>query len=150
MTKRRAFTLIELLVVTAIILVPAAILFPVFARAREQARKAACMSNLKQIGLGIMMYVQDYNETYPVAERYTGNTGGTVVSWYDVLPPFTKSNQIFICPTANQLTRSGGYGWNMAGLKTVSGCWVWIWISQQSWFMVHAFRYRPHKVIGSG
>src|SRR5689334_5202516 len=59
------FTLIELLVVIAIIAILAAILFPVFARARENARRASCQSNLKQIGLGIMMYTQDYDETFP-------------------------------------------------------------------------------------
>ena len=63
--RRKAFTLIELLVVIAIISILAAILFPVFARARESARRTSCLSNLKQIGLGIMMYVQDYDETYP-------------------------------------------------------------------------------------
>jgi prepilin-type N-terminal cleavage/methylation domain-containing protein len=62
--KNRAFTLIELLVVIAIIAILAAILFPVFARAREQARKTSCLSNMKQIGLGIGMYVQDYDEKY--------------------------------------------------------------------------------------
>lgn len=68
MNKRKspsAFTLIELLVVTAIIAILAAILFPVFARAREQARKTTCLSNLKQIGLGTLMYVQDYDEVFP-------------------------------------------------------------------------------------
>jgi prepilin-type N-terminal cleavage/methylation domain-containing protein len=63
--RRSAFTLIELLVVIAIIAILAAILFPVFAQAREKARQAACLSNLKQIGTGVMMYVQDYDETFP-------------------------------------------------------------------------------------
>src|SRR5437899_3579592 len=64
-TTKRAFTLIELLVVIAIIAILAAILFPVFAQAREKARQASCISNLKQIGMGIMQYVQDFDETYP-------------------------------------------------------------------------------------
>ena len=63
--RRRGFTLIELLVVIAIIAILAAILFPVFAQARESARKASCISNTKQLGLGVMMYAQDFDETYP-------------------------------------------------------------------------------------
>ena len=62
---RRGFTLIELLVVIAIIAILAAILFPVFARAREQARRSVCLSNMKQIGLGLGMYMQDYDQTFP-------------------------------------------------------------------------------------
>ncbi|MDH7568888.1 MAG: prepilin-type N-terminal cleavage/methylation domain-containing protein, partial [Armatimonadota bacterium] len=65
MKRRRGFTLIELLVVIAIIAILAALLFPVFARARENARKATCMSNCKQIGMATMQYVQDYDETFP-------------------------------------------------------------------------------------
>jgi prepilin-type N-terminal cleavage/methylation domain-containing protein len=76
----KAFTLIELLVVVAIIGVLAAILFPVFARARENARRSSCMSNLKQIGLGVMMYVQDYDETYPMS--YDGTN-----AWPSIVQP---------------------------------------------------------------
>ena len=65
MSRKRGFTLIELLVVIAIIAILAAILFPVFARAREKARQSSCLSNVKQIGLGMMMYVQDYDERFP-------------------------------------------------------------------------------------
>ncbi|WP_395145752.1 prepilin-type N-terminal cleavage/methylation domain-containing protein, partial [Armatimonas sp.] len=72
--KKRAFTLIELLVVIAIIAILAAILFPVFAQAREKARQTSCLSNQKQIGLGVMQYVQDYDETYPTAYYYKNNT----------------------------------------------------------------------------
>ena len=67
---KRGFTLIELLVVIAIIAILAAILFPVFARARENARRASCASNLKQIGLGLMQYVQDYDEGHPFCEGH--------------------------------------------------------------------------------
>src|SRR5262245_57150515 len=67
--RKRGFTLIELLVVIAIIAILAAILFPVFARAREQARKATCLSNLRQMGTAVTMYVQDYDETYPIANQ---------------------------------------------------------------------------------
>jgi len=69
-STKQAFTLIELLVVIAIIAILAAILFPVFAQAREKARATACLSNMKQIGLGIFMYVQDYDETMPMARSY--------------------------------------------------------------------------------
>lgn len=116
--KRKAFTLIELLVVIAIIAILAAILFPVFARAREQARKAACASNLKQIGLGVMMYVQDFDEKYPMA--YMGYANSRV---HQILVPYIKSEQVWICPTAGKITNpangvinhSGGYGWNICG-----------------------------------
>ena len=71
--SRRAFTLIELLVVIAIIAVLAAILFPVFAQAREKARQTACLSNMRQMTLGVMMYAQDYDETLPLAATATPN-----------------------------------------------------------------------------
>ncbi|NLO06641.1 MAG: DUF1559 domain-containing protein [candidate division WS1 bacterium] len=76
--RTRGFTLIELLVVIAIIAILAAILFPVFARAREKARQASCLSNAKQIGLAMLMYVQDYDEMFP--DRYYA-TGVTDIVW---------------------------------------------------------------------
>jgi prepilin-type N-terminal cleavage/methylation domain-containing protein/prepilin-type processing-associated H-X9-DG protein len=96
---RRGFTLIELLVVIAIIAILAAILFPVFARAREQARKTACLSNLKQIGSGILLYVQDYDETLvPVS---TGTCPGPdSYGWADLIYPYVKNAQLFDCPSA--------------------------------------------------
>jgi len=111
--KRNAgFTLIELLVVIAIISVLAAILFPVFARARESARRASCLSNLKQIGLGVMMYVQDYDELYPKSvmlnssPRLIPNTIALTISsqplwsWYEMIYPYTKSVQVYKCPSS--------------------------------------------------
>lgn len=109
--QRRAFTLIELLVVIAIIAILAAILFPVFARARENARRASCQSNLKQIGLGIMMYMQDYDGMY-MGHYMTGN-GGALVAWPVFLQPYVKSTQIFDCPSFNYTfdgTTSGTFG----------------------------------------
>ena len=90
----KGFTLIELLVVIAIIAILAAILFPVFARARENARRSSCSSNLKQIGLGMLQYTQDYDETYPVAI-----SGSEITNWALTLQPYLKSAQIFQCPS---------------------------------------------------
>jgi len=99
-----AFTLIELLVVIAIIAILAAILFPVFAKAREAARKASCLSNMKQILLGAAQYTQDYDEKlmgawWPtVTTGYGSMSGGTM--WVAFIQPYTKNKQIFFCPSA--------------------------------------------------
>ena len=93
----KAFTLIELLVVIAIIAILAAILFPVFARARENARRASCQSNLKQIGLGIMQYTQDYDEL--MVPRANGLPSPGTASWRDLIQPYVKSTQLFACPS---------------------------------------------------
>lgn len=101
-SRGRGFTLIELLVVIAIIAILAAILFPVFARARENARRSACQSNLKQIGLGIMQYSQDYDEAYPMSvwQNVTANAAlGIPMTWRDEIYPYMKSAQIFACPS---------------------------------------------------
>ncbi|RYX84660.1 DUF1559 domain-containing protein [bacterium] len=90
------FTLIELLVVIAIIAILAAILFPVFARARENARRASCQSNLKQIGLGFLQYTQDYDERYPLIARVDANLP---YGWADGIQPYIKSTQILQCPS---------------------------------------------------
>ena len=92
---RSAFTLIELLVVIAIIAILAAILFPVFARARENARRASCQSNLKQIGLGILQYTQDYDESLP---HMVGDSE-PFLGWVQIINPYIKSYQIFQCPS---------------------------------------------------
>jgi prepilin-type N-terminal cleavage/methylation domain-containing protein/prepilin-type processing-associated H-X9-DG protein len=99
--KSRGFTLIELLVVIAIIAILAAILFPVFAQAREKARQTSCLSNTKQLGLGIMQYNQDYDETYPQGgfSIYTG-PDAAVNRWFKAISPYTKNNQIRSCPSA--------------------------------------------------
>ena len=100
MKKQIAFTLIELLVVIAIIAILAAILFPVFAKAREKARQATCASNLKQIGLGLIQYTQDYDEA--MVPAITGNgaasTSTSAYLWTDAIYPYTKSGAIYICP----------------------------------------------------
>ncbi len=95
----KGFTLIELLVAIAIIAILAAILFPVFGRARENARRTSCLSNLKQIGLSIVQYCQDYDEKFPLGNRtddFGTNAGG---SWQVDVQPYTKSLQVFRCPS---------------------------------------------------
>src|SRR6187455_2045598 len=103
--RNNGFTLLELLVVIAIIALLAAILFPVFARARENARRASCQSNLKQMGLATMQYVQDYDERYPLAIITRPTTGADVPPggvwsngnwiWPQTLFPYHKSTQVF-------------------------------------------------------
>jgi prepilin-type N-terminal cleavage/methylation domain-containing protein/prepilin-type processing-associated H-X9-DG protein len=98
--RGRGFTLIELLVVIAIIAILAAILFPVFARARENARRASCQSNLKQIGLGVAQYTQDYDERYVPARLCGVNNDCNIdIYWPVLLDPYIKSRQIYSCPS---------------------------------------------------
>lgn len=98
---RKGFTLIELLVVIAIIAILAAILFPVFAKAREKARQASCQSNLKQIALSLRMYAQDYDETN--LRRRPSGSAPTSEFWYGVIQPYVKNTQVNLCPS---------YPWN--------------------------------------
>ena len=95
---RNAFTLIELLVVIAIIALLAAILFPVFGRVRENARRSSCLSNTKQIGLGITQYCQDNDERFPYSEPYNGAVP-MAGRWELKVMPYVKSTQIFVCPS---------------------------------------------------
>jgi prepilin-type N-terminal cleavage/methylation domain-containing protein/prepilin-type processing-associated H-X9-DG protein len=124
---RRGFTLIELLVVIAIIAILAAILFPVFAQAREKARQASCQSNLRQLGLATAMYIQDYDETYPLYQ-YNDCVGFTCYQYWfglrtnagwdkthGLLYPYMKNGQIQRCPSWTGKARLGdgnGYGYN--------------------------------------
>jgi len=124
---KSGFTLIELLVVIAIIAILAAILFPVFAKARENARRTSCASNMKQIGLGYMQYVQDNDETYPGRDM-----GG--ISWRGIIYPYIKSAALFTCPSnstrnTENVTLSSGpvsfrcdYAVNNAGHDPNGGC----------------------------
>jgi len=93
---RRGFTLIELLVVIAIIAILAAILFPVFAKVREKARQTACASNMKQLGLAIIQYKEDYDEVYPGAWKQYNTTLRT--EWEEMIYPYVKSAQVYDCP----------------------------------------------------
>jgi prepilin-type N-terminal cleavage/methylation domain-containing protein/prepilin-type processing-associated H-X9-DG protein len=103
---RRGFTLIELLVVIAIIAILAAILFPVFAKAREKARQSSCLSNVKQIMLGVLQYCQDYDENLPIGTSYWyapdgggASTRTDPMPWFEELTPYIKNTQIFACPS---------------------------------------------------
>lgn len=104
--SRRGFTLIELLVVIAIIAILAAILFPVFARAREKARQTSCLSNVKQFGLAVEMYLSDYDERYPVRELQTVDGPGGLTD-YGIFYPYMKNADMLHCPSD---TRAIGYG----------------------------------------
>ena len=104
--SQKGFTLIELLVVIAIIAILAAILFPVFSKVRENARRTVCLSNEKQIGLGILQYVQDTDEQYPQlrgddkgASTYGGNGSETDWWWSQAIYPYVKSVNVYTCPS---------------------------------------------------
>lgn len=104
---RRGFTLIELLVVIAIIAILAAILFPVFAQAREKARQTSCLSNLRQLGTGMSMYAEDSDGRYPPAVARPSLQVNTYfqMSWMALLQPYTKNLGVFICPSSRHLSQ---------------------------------------------
>ncbi|MGD9494668.1 MAG: prepilin-type N-terminal cleavage/methylation domain-containing protein [Armatimonadota bacterium] len=115
---KRGFTLIELLVVIAIIAILAAILFPVFARAREKAKQSSCLSNTKQLILATMQYATDYDDRLPASYQPLGTTipetGGAYTYWFWLLQPYIKNQQILACPSYPVYFL--GYGWNYSYL----------------------------------
>jgi prepilin-type N-terminal cleavage/methylation domain-containing protein len=150
MQMKKGFTLIELLVVIAIIAILAAILFPVFAKAREKARQTSCLSNLKQIGLAFQGYIQDYDEKFPMqlvgqgygtgayklaaagepGSIFTVSDGGSgsmpncgfYMSWMDLIYPYVKNTQLFRCPSGvGGVTPSYGYNRALASNGGTAG-----------------------------
>jgi len=125
--KAEGFTLIELLVVIAIIAILAAILFPVFAQAREKARAISCLSNTKQVGLGLYMYVEDYDELMPTAFASIPPINGgniNVITFEDQIVPYVKSAPLYKCPS-DGFSRNGASFWNGqygVGCNAASGC----------------------------
>ncbi len=129
--SHKGFTLIELLVVIAIIAVLAALLFPVFSAAREKARATTCLSNMRQINTALSLYVQDYDEMYPGYVERTfippnPEPNADTLIWTSFLLPYTRNEQIVLCPSASQTRWSGtwgGRGWVSIGYNTHFGEW---------------------------
>jgi prepilin-type N-terminal cleavage/methylation domain-containing protein/prepilin-type processing-associated H-X9-DG protein len=139
MKRRNGFTLIELLVVIAIIAILAAILFPVFARAREKARQSSCLSNVKQLTLGTMMYAQDYDETYPCWARWYPSRNSAGDGFRDpsictspqspplAVYPYVKNLQVYVCPSGGTPPDDGydtyDAGWRFPGPSSRGYAW---------------------------
>jgi len=119
MKSKYAFTLIELLVVIAIIAILAAILFPVFAQAREKARQATCLSNLRQIGLGVLQYTQDYDESFPLVAHSTD----TQTMLMKGTEPYIKNGDVWYCPNFFGVGASKQTGNNNPLYEDYQGCW---------------------------
>ncbi len=138
MDRRTGFTLIELLVVIAIIAILAAILFPVFARAREKARQTSCLSNLKQIGLSEKMYEQDYDEKTASYDSHPGGLSSPNSYRYgEMLEPYLKNDQISLCPSDDR-DSGWSYGPNISNVSPS------ITISGQSFSYLYCFRKISH------
>lgn len=135
--KRKAFTLIELLVVIAIIAILAAILFPVFAKARAQARKTVCTSNIKQIGTAQLMYVQDYDETFMLAGPRGWYWAFFTCRW-ETLDPYTKNRDLLKCP--DDVGKAVPWG--------CAGCIFWpSYLSSYGWDAFYPNASYPYNLI---
>jgi prepilin-type N-terminal cleavage/methylation domain-containing protein/prepilin-type processing-associated H-X9-DG protein len=115
--RRGAFTLIELLVVIAIIAILAAILFPVFAQARERARQIGCLSNHKQLSAGLQMYAQDFDEAFALCTNYAADETAPERIWTTALTPYLRSTGILACPSA--AVRGYAADWSSRGLSSI-------------------------------
>jgi len=127
--RRNGFTLIELLVVIAIIAILAAILFPVFARAREKARQTSCLSNVKEIGLGILMYAGDYDEHFPrerdacdgvvwfTTRQYVETT---YANYQPLVYPYVKNDQVFMCPSSERSVAAEQFAYDYAANSSLT------------------------------
>jgi len=136
-TQKRAFTLIELLVVIAIIAILAAILFPVFAQARAKARQASCLSNVRQIGTSLMMYVQDYDETTP------GARGGGW-EWWTELMPYMKNLDLLSCPDRT----NGGPRTQGSAAGVAAGCVSGVYAQKR--YAGYGYNWGPIHYRGGG
>jgi prepilin-type N-terminal cleavage/methylation domain-containing protein len=122
--RNSGFTLIELLVVIAIIAILAAILFPVFAQARERARQVGCLSNSKQLATANYLYTQDYDETILPSTNYTVPASDPLRIWPAMVQPYVKSEQIFICPSARNTKYPADWSlrsWGSVGYNGLAG-----------------------------
>ena len=131
MIRHRGFTLIELLVVIAIIAILAAILFPVFAQAREKARQTQCVNNMKQAGLGVIQYLQDYDETYPMSVYRARNNQNQECAYtmLSAIEPYVKNKDIYECPSARQAMDLDDF-WRRLGIGLTGGdCGQFRWLS---------------------
>jgi prepilin-type N-terminal cleavage/methylation domain-containing protein/prepilin-type processing-associated H-X9-DG protein len=135
---RNGFTLIELLVVIAIIAILAAILFPVFAQAREKARSTSCLSNTKQIMTGIKMYTQDYDEQSLYNWYQARDQFGVYRTWMELINPYVKNAQVFYCPSGSKSASTYG----ATGCDIVTANYIiptWIPYDYYNWFGVVMF-----------